>query len=158
LYLSNQSTIFWTDETSTPAETMKLPRPNDQLAGCVWLPRLLAKGRQLRAGALPEDYAARFCHPTGMDGQFLAHFSLTREDILQAAALPDDTAARWFLSRVATGKIEEWNQAAPNFGRAGFPMAERLPVALSTTYKHLAGRGFKTVFEVLTADESEPQG
>ena len=40
---------------------MKLPSPRETLAGCVWLPRLLAKARQFQRGELPPDYAARFC-------------------------------------------------------------------------------------------------
>jgi len=32
-------------------------------------------------------------------------------------------------------------------------MAERFPIALATTYKHLVSRKLETVFEVLVADE-----
>lgn len=136
---------------------MKLPPPLATLAGCVWLPRIIAKARALRRGELPPDYAARFCHPSGVDGQFLGHFQLSRDDILAAAALTDERVADWFLGRApdAAERIRAWNELAPNLGRAGFPMAERFPVALATTYRHLAGRGLTTVFEVLAADEAE---
>jgi hypothetical protein len=134
---------------------MKLPRPSEKLAGCVWLPRIFAKARQFQNGLLPQDYAARFCHPQGVDGVFLSHFPLSREDILSAAALTDEQAAEWFLSRTSAERVEEWNQISPNLGRPGYPMAERFPVALATTYKHLASRGLTTVFEVLEADEKE---
>ena len=116
---------------------------------------MLAKARLLRAGALPEDYAARFCHPTGVDGVFLSHFGLSQEDILSAAALSDEKAAEWFLSRTSAEHVEQWNQIAVNLGRPGYPMAERFPVALATTYKHVASRGLATVFEVLEADEKQ---
>jgi hypothetical protein len=123
------------------------------LGGCVWLPRILAKARLLRQGALPSEYESRFCHATGVDGQFLAHFGLTREDVLAAAALPDAEAAAWLAGRTTAERIREWNHLAVNLGRPGFPMAERFPAALSTTYQHLAGRGLTSVFEVLEADE-----
>ena len=42
---------------------------------------------------------------------------------------------------------------AQNLGRPGFPMAERLPIALATTYKHLEPSKFSSVFEVIEADE-----
>ena len=32
----------------------------------------------------------RFCHATGVDGVFIRYFGLTREDVLKAAALPDE--------------------------------------------------------------------
>jgi hypothetical protein len=119
----------------------------------VWLPRILTKARQSQSGVLPHDYAANFCHPKAVDGLFLSHFGLSRPDILSAAALPDDKAAEWFLSRTSPACIEQWNQTALNLGRPGYPLAERFPVALATTYKHVDARGLSTVFEVIEADE-----
>jgi hypothetical protein len=134
---------------------MKLPLPQDRWADCVWLPRIIAKARALQRGELPPEYAERFCHPNGVDGQFLAHFGFTREDIVAAAALADAEAQAWLRQRAAPEKIAAWNHTALNLGRPGFPLAERFPVALATTYKHLAGRGFTSVFEILAADEAE---
>lgn len=137
-------------------ETMKLPSPRAQLAGCVWLPRILAKARLLQRGALEPEYVGRFCHPTGTDGQFLGFFQLTKEELLAVCDSSDEAVAAWFTSLASAGgsRIAEWNHIAINLGRPGFPMAERLPVALATTYRHLAGRHFETVFEVLEADEA----
>jgi len=132
---------------------MQIPSPRESLAGCVWLPRILAKARQLQNGALPPDYAARFCDPTGVDGQFLAHFTLTRDDVVRLARLPDAEVAAWFLACNGAGRIEEWNRVALNLGRPGFPMAERFPVAASTSYKHVYAPGMTTVFELLEADD-----
>lgn len=132
---------------------MKFTSPREQLAGCIWLPRILSKARLLQQGALPPDYAARFCHPEGVDGHFLAHFHLTRDDIVKAAAGSDAEVATWFLSRHSPEQIAEWNHTAVNLGRPGFPLAARLPVALATTYKHIDPRGLTTIFEVLEADE-----
>jgi len=132
---------------------MKIPGPRDMLAGCIWLPRILAKARLLKSSALPPDYAARFCHPGGVDGQFLNYFGLTREDMLAAACWSDEAVVAWFQSRYSLEQIAEWNRVAVNLGRLGFPMAERLPVALATSYKHVDPQGITTLFEVLEADE-----
>ena len=133
---------------------MKIPSPRETLAGCIWLPRILAKARQLKSGDLPPDYEKRFCHPGGVDGQFLGCFGLTREDMLTAANLSDDEVVAWFQSRNSPERIAEWNRIAVNLGRPGFPMAERLPLALATSYKHVNPEGITTVFEVLEADEN----
>jgi hypothetical protein len=134
---------------------VKLPRPTQKLAGCVWLPRILAKARQSQGGLLHQDYAANFCNPKGVDGIFMAHFGLSREEILSAAALTDNKAAEWFLPRTTPERIAQWNHTGLNLGRPGYPMAERFPVALATTYNNVDSRGLTTVFEVLEADERD---
>jgi hypothetical protein len=134
---------------------MQLPSPSTRLADCVWLPRIVAKARCHAAGQLPEEYTSRFGHPTGVDGQFLAFFDLTREDILDASGQDDDGVTQWFLAeKTRSTRIGEWNHLAVNLGRPGFPMADRLPIALQNSYPHLLHRGLKTVFEVLEADET----
>ena len=134
---------------------MKLPLPTDKLAGCIWLPRILSKARLLAQGALPEEYVTRFGHATGVDGQFLKHFGLTKADIINLALLSDAEASVAFykFECVNPDSVQNWNTIAVNLGRSGFPMAERLPIALRTSYAHLVGRHFETVFEVLVADE-----
>jgi hypothetical protein len=135
---------------------VRLPRATDRLAGSMWLPRILAKARLLARGELPEDDVSRFCHPTGVDGHFLSFFGPARGELVAAAAPGGDQASRWFLSLAAAeaGGVERWNHVAVNLGRPGFPMAERLPIALSTTYRHLSHLRLDTVFEALEADEA----
>lgn len=141
------------------AAAVTLPRPVDRLADCVWLPRLIFKARRFAVGELPPEFAARFCHPTGVDGHFLAFFHLTREDILAVSGRDDAAVAEWFLSSgERTSRIAEWNHVAVNLGRPGFPMAERLPVALEVAYPHVAHRNLQTVFEVLEADDALDAG
>lgn len=136
---------------------MKLPSPRQTLAGCVWLPRIIAKARQAKRGTLDPEYAARFCHPTGVDGLFVDFFRLTKEDLLEVCEASDESVAAWFVSPDSAGgrRIQEWNHLAVNLGRAGFPMADRLPIALATAYQHLGGQNLQTVFEVLEADEED---
>lgn len=124
----------------------------------MWLPRIIAKARLLNDSALPPDYEARFCHHGGVDGQFLAYFGLTREDIVSAARLTDEEIGTWIHGWAAQHSlcIDAWNHVAVNLGRQGFPMAERLPVALATSYAHLDAQKIQTVFEALEADEAQP--
>ena len=137
--------------------TMKLPTPHDQLGGCFWLPRLIAKARLLHAGKLPQDYARRFCAPTGVDGHFITFFSLTREDVLEAALLDDASILPWFqaLPNVNPARIREWNQIAENLGRPGFPMEDRLPNAKTTTYAHVDTSQVATIFQMIELDEAQ---
>jgi hypothetical protein len=87
----------------------------------------------------------------------MSHFGLSREDVLSAAALSDEDAAKWFLSHVpdCARRIMEWNRIALNLGRPGYPLAEHFRVALATTYKHVDSHDLTTVFEVLEADEKD---
>lgn len=135
---------------------MKLPSPETQLANCIWLPRIIAKARALKAGQLPEPYVPRFCAPDGVDGQFLSFFGLKKDQIVQAAELGDAAIVQWFegLPTVNSARIAEWNHIAINLGRPGFPLADRLPIAPGSKYEHLVGRGLQTIFEVLRADET----
>ncbi|WP_338284998.1 DUF5069 domain-containing protein [Luteolibacter sp. LG18] len=133
---------------------MKLPSPYDTLAGCLWLPRILAKARLFRSGGLPAEYEPRFCHPVGVDGEFLKAFGLTKDEIVSAAAGTDEEAAAWFGGRLAMERIEAWNHVARNLGRPGFPLEERLPIGKATVYAHLDTTGIETVFEVLVLDEA----
>jgi uncharacterized protein DUF5069 len=136
---------------------MKLPLPRETLGGCIWLPRILAKARLLQRGELLSDYASRFCHPTGTDQCFLNHFGLTRDEILAASNQTEADFMHWFNSRLPNPeeKVAEWNHIAVNLGRPGFPMAERLPIAKQTSYKHIDTKDMTTVFEVLEADEAQ---
>ena len=134
---------------------MHLPSPHDRLADCVWLPRIIAKARLLKAGQLPPDYVSRFGHVSGVDGQFLSFFSLSAEQILSVCERRDEEIASWFtaLSTATAERIQEWNHIGASLGLPGFPMAERFPIAMATVYKHLQGQPIKTVFEALEADE-----
>jgi hypothetical protein len=134
---------------------MNIPAPQDRLADCVWLPRILAKARLLQRGELPPAYAGRFCHPSGVDAMFLGHFHLACDDILAAAAKSDNEVAAWFRSRPegAAARVAQWNEMAVNLGRPGFPLAERFPIAKATVYKQVDSRGMTTVFELLEADD-----
>jgi hypothetical protein len=134
---------------------MKLPPPETSLAGCVFLPRIIAKARALRTGDLPPEFAGRFGAPDGVDGLFLRWFGLSADQITAAAASDDASVAQWFerVPGVTAQRVTEWNHMAVNLGRPGFPLADRLPIAPTSKYGHLADRGIHTIFEMLRADE-----
>jgi hypothetical protein len=137
---------------------MTLPPPRQRLADRVWLARIVSKARFYKAQALPEEYANRFCHPTGVDHEFLTFFGLDRDSLLEAVDLDDSEFAAWFLRQpqITADKIADWNRLAVNLGRSDYPMAERLPIALSTTYQHLDPTGIDSVFEAIERDEQSP--
>lgn len=139
---------------------MTLPSPRAKLAGCVWFARIRAKARLLEAGELPESYEPFFCHPQGVDGQFLRFFSLDRDRIMEMAGWSDsETASRFLeLPHVSPDRIEEWNKIAENLGREGFPMAEALTRGLQGSYQRIAHWKPATIFEALEADDQVEEG
>ena len=104
---------------------MQLPRPQDQLAGCVWLPRFAEKARRFLARQLPFTYRVAFGSRLGIDGAFLRHFGLTVSQFLVAVRRSEDNAglAQWFLSLPAVNpeRIAEWNRRATLLGAKGQP-------------------------------------
>lgn len=104
---------------------IRLRRPTDQLGGCLWLPRFIDKCRLHLAGDLPADFQRPFCSPFGIDGVFLEHFELAKEDVLAAIApaTDDDAIVAWLRARgtFTAEKIAAWNALAPQIGKPGFP-------------------------------------
>ncbi len=100
-------------------------RPDERIADCCWLPRLVDKARLFDGGSLPLLYRAAFGSRIGVDGYFMQHFSLTRRELLVAVSRnrSDDEVARWFLSLdgVSAERISVWNELAPRLGEKGQP-------------------------------------
>jgi hypothetical protein len=125
------------------------------MASCIWLPRILAKARLLQADMLPDDYMLRFCAATGVDGQFLRFFGITREDILAIAPHTNTKVLAWFkgLPAAKPARIKKWNVLAENLGRPGNPMAERLDYVKRHAYDHLDTSEVETIFDLIELDE-----
>ncbi|WP_269538624.1 DUF5069 domain-containing protein [Cerasicoccus fimbriatus] len=134
---------------------MKLPAPRDEQYGCIWLPRLREKARLFLAEELPAEYLRAFCLPPAVDGLFLTHFNTSKEAFLTACTLPEDAFEAWFLTLQDNSPehIAAWNESVVNFGRPGYPMAERFPWAKENFYPNLAHLDLQTVFEALEYDE-----
>ena len=106
---------------------MKLRRPTEKLAECVWLPRFMDKVRHHSAGTLDPDYRRPFCHPLATDGVFLSHFQIEKDEIISVienSAGDDDTVAKWFEARTqyTPERVAAWNELAPNIGKGGYPV------------------------------------
>ncbi len=136
---------------------MKLRRPEEQLAGCVWLPRFIDKCRHHFAGTLAEEYQLPFCNPMSTDGIFLTHFGLEKDEMLAAirAAESDDAIANWFVGHVgdARGRIGEWNRIAPNIGRPGSPGERAFRWARMHLYRDCRDPRVTSVFTAIAWDE-----
>ena len=137
---------------------MKLRRPTDTLAGCVWLPRFVDKARHYFAGTLAPDFVLPFCHPQATDGVFLTHFALMKEEILEAVknSKGDDAAvAAWFVSRPQGNpeNIAAWNSLAPNIGREGYPIRRSFLWAKEHYYKGAVDPRVDSVFTGIAFDE-----
>lgn len=116
----------------------RLPKPTDQLAGCLWLPRFAAKVHLHATAQLGADYELAFCHPRGVDGRFLAHFGIEKDEAIKAIldASQDCKVAQWFtaLPNVTYTSIREWNDFAPMIGRPGQPAERELAFMLRRIY------------------------
>jgi len=104
---------------------MVIRHPRAQLAGCCWLPRYADKVRLYMSGRLPFLYRVALGSRLGVDGYFLRHFQLSRQDFVRGIAKSEDdeALARWFLARpgVTSQRIADWNRRAPHFGAPGQP-------------------------------------
>lgn len=135
---------------------MIIRRPYEKLAGCVWFGRIVDKTRHFLNGTLDQDYQRSFCNPKGVDGYFLKHFGLTREEITEVVRKNkcDEDISAWFLSdAVRVEKMEAWNDFAPRLGMPGFEGNERLQWALENAYTHCKDPRVDSIFKVLAEDE-----
>jgi len=137
---------------------MKLPHPKGQLAGCVWLPRLIAKIRIFLSGELPASYRVAFGSRSGVDGYFLRHFRLTMPQVVAAVrrASTDDDVAKWFLRcpSVTAHSIAAWNALALKLGSAGHPGGLTLKIVKWFLYPKSRFRTPGSIFEAIAIDES----
>ena len=137
---------------------MKLPHPKEQLAGCVWLPRLIAKIRVFLSGELPVSYRVAFGSRIGVDGYFMRHFRLTMPQVVAAvrSASSDDDVATWFLRRpsVTQHSIADWNALALKLGSAGQPGYLTLQVVKWFLYQKSRFGTPGSIFEAIVIDEN----
>lgn len=135
-----------------------LPRPTEQIAGCVWLPRFAAKVRHHHEGKLSGDYLLAFCHPKAVDGHFLRHFGLDKEHAIQSIlAAADETALEhWFRSLPGVTKetIAAWNEFAPRIGSPGHPGERELAFMLRRSYPNgIPAEAQRSSFDAILFDE-----
>jgi hypothetical protein len=136
---------------------MNLPRPQDQLAGCVWLPRFAEKARLSLDRQLPFIYQLAFGSRYGVDGHFLRHFDLTIDRFLAAVRQSKDNAAlaRWFLALpgASPAHIAEWNCFATSLGAKGHPGYLTRHLAKWLFYPKSVSAPVESIFEAIDQDE-----
>ncbi len=136
---------------------LKVRSPFDKLAGCYHLARFTDKIRLHLAGALPEDYQLPLFHRRGVDGFFLNHFGLSKEELLAAvtASQNDADVAAWFDSRIGPDdqKKSSWNEFSVNLGKPGQPMHETLAWAKKKYNSQCDDPSIDSVFLSIEWDE-----
>ncbi len=136
---------------------MHLPRPQDQLAGCVWLPRIAEKARLSLDRQLPFLYQLAFGSRYGVDGHFLRYFGLTIDQFLSAVRQSTDNAAlaRWFLALPGAGppRIAEWNRFATSLGAKGHPGYLARHLVKWLCYPKSVSTPVGSIFEAIDQDE-----
>ena len=136
---------------------MHLHRPQDQLAGCVWLPRFAEKARISFGRQLPYAYQLAFGSRFGGDGHFLRHFDLTIEQFLAAVRQSTDDAAlaRWFLALpgACPQRISEWNRCATLLGAEGHPGYLTRHLVKWLFYPKSVTAPVGSIFEAIDQDE-----
>ncbi|MGE0474854.1 MAG: DUF5069 domain-containing protein [Nitrospirales bacterium] len=137
---------------------MKLRRPQETLANCCWLARIVDKVRASQQKDLPLIYRLSLGSPVGIDGFFLRHFKMSfrqfREAVLQTRN--DENLAQWFLSQpdVNTTTIEKWNEYAPKLGTAGYPGSLLRHVVPWVVYPKAIKHPVNSFFEMIEQDEA----
>ena len=136
---------------------MPLPRPQDQLAGCVWLPRFADKARRSLNRQLPLTYRLAFGSRWGIDGAFIRHFGLTLDQFLAAVrqSADNEALAQWFLSLPAASpeRIAKWNRRAPLLGVKGHPGYRTRHVIKWVLYPKSVRTPVNSLFEAIEQDE-----
>src|SRR5262245_25806556 len=132
---------------------MHLHRPQDQLAGCVWLPRFADKARLSLDRQLPFSYQLAFGSRFGIDGYFLRHFGLTIDRFLDAVGQSADNTAltRWFLALPGASppRIAEWNRFATLLGAKGHPGYLTRHLAKWLLYPKSVSSPVESIFEAI---------
>jgi hypothetical protein len=136
---------------------MKLRRPQDELAGCCWLARIVDKVRISQQGDFPLLYRLSLGSPIGIDGFFLRHFKISfrplREAVLQTRN--DENLAQWFLSQpgVNPETIAKWNEYGPKLGTPGYPGSLLRHVVKWFVYPKAIKHPVNSLFEMIEQDE-----
>lgn len=137
---------------------MQLRRPQDTLAGCCWLARIVDKVRASQQGDFPLLYRLSLGSPIGIDGFFLRHFAISfrqfRKAVLETPN--DESLAQWFLSRpgVNTATISKWNEYGPRLGTPGYPGSMFLPIIKWFVYPKALKQPVNSLFEMIEQDEA----
>ena len=136
---------------------LNLRSPFEKLAGVYHLAQITDKIRLYLEGTSPEDYQLPLFHQRGVDGFYMAHFGLSKKDLLPAvkAASTDAEVAAWFEPRIGNDnqKKESWIEFTVNLGKPGHPMHETLAWARKKYNSQCDDPSIDSVFSSIEWDE-----
>lgn len=137
--------------------------PFEKLADCCHLARITDKIRLHLSGALPEDYQMPLFHPRGLDGFFMDHFGLAKEELLEmvsASDRDDAKVAAWFDRRIGHDlqKKKSWNELSVNLGKPGQPMNQTLEWARKKYNSKCNDASIDSTFKLIDWDEGRISG
>ena len=136
---------------------MKLRRPQEELAGCCWLARIVDKVRASQQDDFPLLYRLSLGSPIGIDGFFLRHFTMSFRQLRQAVleTSNDESLARWFLNQpgVNAVSIATWNEYGPKLGTPGYPGSQLLRIIKWFVYPKTITHPVNNLFEMIEQDE-----
>lgn len=137
---------------------MKLRRPQETLAGCCWLARMVDKVRISQDGQLPILYRLSLGSPIGIDGVFLRHFGLSFQQFRKAVieTRKDEALAQWFLAQpgVNAETMARWNEYAPKLGTPGYPGSWLRHVIQWFVYPKAINHPVNSLFDMIEQDEA----
>ncbi len=137
---------------------MRLPHPKETLAGCVWLPRHIAKVRLHLSHGLPLSYRVALGSSIGVDGYFFRHFGLSLERMVAVVRKSQSNAdiATWFGGRPeGTGEsIARWNRLAETLGARGHPGHVTFAIVKWLFYPKAIAQPVGSIFEAIAQDEN----
>ena len=136
---------------------MKLRRPQEELAGCCWLARIVDKVRASQQDDFPLLYRLSLGSPIGIDGFFLRHFTMSFRQLRQAVleTSNDESLAQWFLNQpgVNAATIATWNEYGPKLGTPGYPGSQLLRIIKWFVYPKTITHPVNNLFEMIEQDE-----
>jgi len=132
--------------------------PLEKLAGCYYLARFTDKIRLELLGQLSDEYRPYLFHKHGADTQFINHFGLNKDEMIEAVKSSnndDALMATWFEQRTGLDdeKRKNWNEFAVNLGKPGHAMERSLAWAKQNFVPHCHDPSIDTVFKAIEWDE-----
>ena len=94
-----------------------LRSPFEKLADCYHLARFTDKIRLHLAGTLPADYQMPLFHERGVDGFFMRHIGLRKEELLKAVTDSNNDDAKGRVASKQTEKTRSRSFASTNDSR-----------------------------------------
>ena len=102
-------------------------------------------------------------HERGLDGFFMKHFGLTKEELLEMVIASDHDDARvasWFNALIGDDEEKKrvWNESSVNLGKPGHPMHQTLEWARKKYNSQCTDPSIDSTFKLIDWDERRTSG